>query len=92
MAVTDNYLRVAVPPGHARNEWIAALVPGEPAGAEQPAPDRAALRTAAARHEHLQRVVDVRAERLGGMAFGHFLVDHVGAGLCRGPCGACGRP
>lgn len=26
-AVTDNYLRVAVPPGHGRNEWIAARVP-----------------------------------------------------------------
>ena len=27
VAITDNYLRVAVPPGHGRNEWIAALVP-----------------------------------------------------------------
>ncbi len=30
VAVTDNYLRVAVPPGHGRNEWIAALVPAAP--------------------------------------------------------------
>lgn len=27
MAVTDNYLKVAVPPGHARNEWIDVVVP-----------------------------------------------------------------
>ncbi len=27
MAVTDNYLRVAVPPGRARNEWIDVVVP-----------------------------------------------------------------
>lgn len=26
-AVTDNYLRVPVPPGHGRNEWIAVRVP-----------------------------------------------------------------
>jgi threonylcarbamoyladenosine tRNA methylthiotransferase MtaB len=30
VAVTDNYLRVAVPAGHARNEWILAVVPGGP--------------------------------------------------------------
>lgn len=27
VAVTDNYLRVAVPPGHARNEWVDVCVP-----------------------------------------------------------------
>lgn len=26
-AVTDNYLRVPVPPGHARNEWIDVVIP-----------------------------------------------------------------
>ena len=31
MAVTDNYLRVAVPPGRTRNEWIDVVVP-PPAG------------------------------------------------------------
>ncbi len=30
VAITDNYLRVAVPPGHGRNEWIDALVPAVP--------------------------------------------------------------
>ena len=32
-AVTDNYLRVAVPPGRARNEWIDVVVP--PPGARR---------------------------------------------------------
>ena len=33
-AVTDNYLRVAVPPGRARNEWIDVLVPPPESGVE----------------------------------------------------------
>jgi len=31
-AVTDNYLRVAVPPGRARNEWVDVLVPPPESG------------------------------------------------------------
>jgi threonylcarbamoyladenosine tRNA methylthiotransferase MtaB len=26
VAITDNYIRVAVPPGHARNEWVTAIL------------------------------------------------------------------
>jgi threonylcarbamoyladenosine tRNA methylthiotransferase MtaB len=26
VAITDNYIRVAVPPGHARNEWVTAVL------------------------------------------------------------------
>jgi threonylcarbamoyladenosine tRNA methylthiotransferase MtaB len=26
VAITDNYIRVAVPPGHARNEWVSAVL------------------------------------------------------------------
>lgn len=33
IAVTDNYLRVALPPGHARNEWIAVTIPDAPQAA-----------------------------------------------------------
>ena len=33
VAVTDNYLRVPVPPGHARNQWVSVTIPGEAAGA-----------------------------------------------------------
>ena len=36
VAVTDNDLRVSAPPGQARTEWIAAVVPGEPVGHDQP--------------------------------------------------------
>ena len=38
VAVTDNYLRVAVPAGHARNEWIPALVPCATATGDEPGP------------------------------------------------------
>lgn len=38
VAVTDNYLRVAVPAGHARNQWISALVPHAQADSVEPAP------------------------------------------------------
>jgi threonylcarbamoyladenosine tRNA methylthiotransferase MtaB len=33
VAITDNYLRVPVPPGHARNEWIRLAIPEEGAAA-----------------------------------------------------------
>jgi threonylcarbamoyladenosine tRNA methylthiotransferase MtaB len=33
VAITDNYLRVPVPPGHARNEWVWLPIPAEAAGA-----------------------------------------------------------
>ena len=33
VAVTDNYLRVPVPPGHARNQWVSVTIPEEAAGA-----------------------------------------------------------
>lgn len=33
VAVTDNYIRVPLPPGHARNEWVSVEVPPRPASA-----------------------------------------------------------
>ena len=30
MAVTDNYFKVPVPGGHARNQWVLATIPAHP--------------------------------------------------------------
>ena len=72
MAVTDNYFKVPVPPGRARNEWVQVTIP--PAAAAGP-PDAG---RSGDRHELSQRVVDPAAERLGGVAFRHLDVGDVG--------------